>query len=114
MRKLRVELAKEAPDAAVVHDIFASYFAITDSAKALYDAEPRPFKKDPAPAGFIFVLTEVVPKLKREGLELEKLLGKTPDEKRAKWLDDSWGRVVNAYNEQIRYLNNTGFDASQK
>jgi hypothetical protein len=114
MRKLRAELAKDAPDAAVVHGIFASYFAITDSGKALYDAEPRPFKKDPAPPGLVFVFSEVIPKLKRESLDLEKLLGKTPDDKRAKSLDGSWGRVVDAYNEQIRYMNNSSFDAHQK
>ena len=114
MRKLRAELAKDAPDAAVVHGIFASYFAVTDSAKTLYDAEPRPFKKEPVPPGLVFALTEVVPKLKRESVDLEKVLGKTADAKRAKSLDDSWGRVVNAYNEQIRYMNNTSFDAHQK
>jgi hypothetical protein len=114
MRKLRAELAKDAPDAAVVHDTFATYFAVTDSAKALYDAEPRPFKKDPIPGGLVFVFTEVIPKLKRENVDLERLLGKTPDEKRAKSIDNSWSRVVNAYNEQVRYMNNSGFDAHQK
>jgi Protein of unknown function (DUF3829) len=114
MRKLRAELEKSAPDVAAVHAAFAAYFTIPDAAKALYDAEPRPFKRDPVPPSFQLLLIEVTPKLKREAAELERVLSQKPDDKHAKQVDYQWGRLVDAYNEQVRDMNGATFDPQQK
>lgn len=114
MRKLRAELEKSEPSAAVMHEALAAYFTIPDAAKALYDAEPSPFKRDPVPPSFQLILIEDTPKLKRESAELERLLSQKPDEKRAKQVDYQWGKLIDAYNKQVGHMNGATFDAHQK
>src|SRR5258706_407412 len=104
MRAVRAELAKNAPDAAVLQQHFDAYFAIADETKAMMDKEPNK-SSEPYPPSLQFIMIESLPKLKRVTAGMLTTLANTTDKKRAEHLDHDWSDLVGAYNEIVRYGN---------
>jgi len=114
VRSVGAELGKDAPDAEVIKQKFASFFTLADETKATMDREPSNQKDDPYPPALLHIVIESVPKLKQTSTTMLETLAKKPDKKREEWLQRDWHDVVDAYNGMITYVNAVQFDKNQK
>ncbi len=114
MRAIGLEVAKDAPNAAITKQRFDSFFALTDEIRATLDKEPPNQKAEPYPNPFGFFLTESVPKIKRASATLLETLAQKVDKKRGERLDGDWRAVVAGYNDMLVYMNQVHCGAEGK